>query len=51
VDWRTRGPADATMPFSMLPAGLTVTDAAVHEWLGLVAYRLTGRTAELFPAR
>jgi uncharacterized SAM-binding protein YcdF (DUF218 family) len=51
VDWRTRGPADATMPFSVLPAGLAVTDTAVHEWIGLVAYRLTGRTAELFPAR
>jgi uncharacterized SAM-binding protein YcdF (DUF218 family) len=26
------------------------TDAAVHEWLGLVAYRLTGRIATFFPA-
>jgi uncharacterized SAM-binding protein YcdF (DUF218 family) len=51
VDWRTRGPADATALFSVLPAGLAVTDTAVHEWVGLVAYRLTGRTAELFPAR
>jgi uncharacterized SAM-binding protein YcdF (DUF218 family) len=51
VDWRTRGPADATTLFSVLPAGLAVTDTAVHEWIGLLAYRLTGRTAELFPAR
>jgi len=27
-----------------------MTDAAVHEWLGLVAYRLTGRAATLFPS-
>jgi uncharacterized SAM-binding protein YcdF (DUF218 family) len=51
VDWRTRGPVDATVLFSVLPAGLAVTDTAVHEWVGLVAYRLTGRTTELFPAR
>ncbi len=51
VDWRTRGPGDATALFPALPAGLAVTDIAVHEWIGLVVYRLTGRTAELFPAR
>ena len=50
VDWRTRGPIDATTPFSSLPAGLSMTDYAMHEWLGLAVYRLTGRTAELFPA-
>jgi uncharacterized SAM-binding protein YcdF (DUF218 family) len=31
-------------------ANLTLLDAAVHEWLGLAYYRLTGRTAEVFPA-
>jgi len=50
VDWRTRGPVDATRPFASLPTGLTMTDYAVHEWIGLLIYRLTGRTAELFPA-
>lgn len=50
VDWRTRGPIDATRPFAALPDGLTTTDLAVHEWIGLAAYRLTGKTAELFPA-
>jgi uncharacterized SAM-binding protein YcdF (DUF218 family) len=50
VDWRTRGPSAATQPFAALPDGLTLTDVAVHEWLGLVVYRLTGKTAELFPA-
>ena len=29
--------------------GLARTDAAVHEWLGLVVYWLTGRTSELLP--
>jgi len=24
-------------------------DIAVHEWLGLAYYRLTGRTEEIFP--
>jgi uncharacterized SAM-binding protein YcdF (DUF218 family) len=32
------------------PDGQGVVDSAVHEWLGLVAYRLTGKTAALFPA-
>jgi uncharacterized SAM-binding protein YcdF (DUF218 family) len=50
VDWRTRGPIDVTTPFGSLTEGLDRTDAAAHEWIGLLAYRLTGRTAELFPA-
>ncbi len=50
VDWRTRGPIDLVLPFESVTAGLRRTDTAVHEWVGLVAYRLTGRTAELFPA-
>lgn len=29
--------------------GLALTDAATHEWIGLLFYRLTGRTDELFP--
>jgi uncharacterized SAM-binding protein YcdF (DUF218 family) len=50
VDWRTRGPIDALQPFGSLSEGLQRTDAAVHEWVGLLAYRLSGRTKELFPA-
>jgi uncharacterized SAM-binding protein YcdF (DUF218 family) len=49
VDYRTRGPRDALRPFNVLAEGLAVTDIAVREWLGLLAYRLTGRTTELFP--
>ena len=50
VDWRTRGPIDATRPFASFLAGLTMTDYATHEWVGLVVYRLTGKTTELFPS-
>ena len=50
VDWRTRGPIDATRPFASFREGLTMTDYAVHEWVGLLADRLTGKTTELFPA-
>jgi uncharacterized SAM-binding protein YcdF (DUF218 family) len=28
---------------------LLLLDAAAHEWLGLAFYRLTGRTAEIYP--
>jgi uncharacterized SAM-binding protein YcdF (DUF218 family) len=49
VDWRTRGPIDAWAPFASLTEGLARTDAAVHEWIGLLAYRLGGQTSELFP--
>jgi uncharacterized SAM-binding protein YcdF (DUF218 family) len=50
VDWRTRGPVDAATLFGSLSRGLSQSDTAIHEWAGLLAYRLTGKTAELFPA-
>ncbi|MFY9693095.1 MAG: YdcF family protein [Xanthobacteraceae bacterium] len=50
VDWRTRGPIDATTPFTAMTGGLSMTDLAVHEWAGLFIYRITGQTNELFPA-
>jgi uncharacterized SAM-binding protein YcdF (DUF218 family) len=50
VDWRTRGPADFVRPFASLSDGLQRTDAAAHEWVGLFAYWLTGKTTTLFPA-
>lgn len=33
-----------------LTGNLGLLDRAVHEWLGLIAYRLAGRTDALFPA-
>jgi uncharacterized SAM-binding protein YcdF (DUF218 family) len=50
VDYRTRGAVDLARPFSPISDGLRRTDTAVREWIGLVMYRLAGRTAELFPA-
>jgi uncharacterized SAM-binding protein YcdF (DUF218 family) len=49
VDYRTRGAVDLLRPFATLGDGLRRTDTAVREWVGLAAYRLTGRTTELFP--
>src|SRR5947209_5869089 len=50
VDYRTRGAVDLLRPFSNVGDGLRRTDTAAREWVGLAAYRLTGRTNELFPA-
>jgi uncharacterized SAM-binding protein YcdF (DUF218 family) len=50
VDWRTRGWIDAAIPFDRLSAGLARTDVAVHEWIGLIAYWLAGRSSALFPS-
>ena len=49
VDYRTRGLDDLARPFASLGDGLRRTDTDVREWIGLAAYRVTGRTAELFP--
>jgi uncharacterized SAM-binding protein YcdF (DUF218 family) len=49
VDWRTRRAGDVA-PFTALSAGLARTDTASHEWVGVLAYWLAGRTSELFPA-
>jgi uncharacterized SAM-binding protein YcdF (DUF218 family) len=49
VDWRTRGQEDALVPFAAFSAGLARTDVALREWVGLLAYWLTGRTSALFP--
>lgn len=48
VDWHTR-PRLRLAPLDDLASGLGRLDAAAHEWLGLIAYRLRGRTSELFP--
>lgn len=50
VDWRTRGWIDATSPFDRLSDGLARADVAVHEWTGLLIYRLAGRSQELLPS-
>ena len=50
VDWRASGLDDALHPFATMSEGLRRTDTAMHEWLGLAVYWLTGRSSELFPA-
>lgn len=50
VDWRTSGPEDALRPFPTMSEGLRRTDVAVREWIGLLAYWLTGKSSDLFPA-
>lgn len=48
VDWRTSVGFEFRLPRSFA-GGLGRTDLAVNEWLGLLAYWLTGRTSELLP--
>ncbi|HWP14118.1 MAG TPA: YdcF family protein, partial [Xanthobacteraceae bacterium] len=50
VDYRTRGAIDMLRPFSNVGDGLRRTDTAMREWIGLVVYRISGRTADLLPA-
>jgi uncharacterized SAM-binding protein YcdF (DUF218 family) len=50
VDYRTRGWNDAWRLFSQPSDGLKRLDEMTREWVGLVVYRLAGRTSELLPA-
>jgi len=49
VDYRTRGWSDAARPFSRPSNGLRRLDMIMREYIGLLAYRLTGRTNTLLP--
>jgi uncharacterized SAM-binding protein YcdF (DUF218 family) len=49
VDYRTRGAVDLLRPFATLGDGLRRTDTAMREWVGLLIYRIVGRTDALFP--
>jgi uncharacterized SAM-binding protein YcdF (DUF218 family) len=48
VDWQTPGWIALTS-MTNPSEGLSRTDLAVHEWLGLIVYWVTGRTDALFP--
>lgn len=50
TDYRTRGPEDLFRPILRPSRGISLVDLAAKEWIGLVAYRLAGRTNALFPA-
>ena len=49
VDFRTRGWIDAVVPFGAVGDGIRRTDTAMREWVGLVAYWISGRSSALFP--
>ena len=49
VDWRAGRALDA-VPDRSFAKGLARLDATASEWIGLVAYWLTGKTTELFPS-
>jgi uncharacterized SAM-binding protein YcdF (DUF218 family) len=49
VGWRTDMESSMT-PAVALSSGLTRFDSAAHEWIGLFAYWLTGKTSEFLPA-
>jgi uncharacterized SAM-binding protein YcdF (DUF218 family) len=49
VDWRVGGRADLFAFANFAIDGLTQTDIAVREWIGLLAYRLTGKIDDLLP--
>jgi uncharacterized SAM-binding protein YcdF (DUF218 family) len=49
VDWRVGGPADLLSFFSVAGDGLGRVDTGLREWIGLVAYWVTGKIDHLFP--
>jgi uncharacterized SAM-binding protein YcdF (DUF218 family) len=49
VDWRVGGLVDLVSFTNFAGDGLGRTDTGLREWLGLIAYRLTGKTSELLP--
>jgi uncharacterized SAM-binding protein YcdF (DUF218 family) len=49
LDWRIGARDDLFRFTNIALEGLSRTDIAVREWLGLIAYRLSGKTDALFP--
>lgn len=49
VDWRVGGEGDLLSFSGVALDGLSRTDTAMREWIGLVAYRLSGKIDELLP--
>ena len=48
VDYNLEGEAKSSLSFNVL-SGMYGIEAGLHEWLGLIFYRLTGKTDALFP--
>lgn len=49
VDFRTRNRGDMLRIHERMPRGLERADLAAKEWIGLLAYWVSGRTSALFP--
>jgi uncharacterized SAM-binding protein YcdF (DUF218 family) len=49
VDWRVGGPPYLMNFHNFSIDGLASVDVAIREWMGLAAYRITGKTGEFFP--
>jgi uncharacterized SAM-binding protein YcdF (DUF218 family) len=49
VDWRTGGRENLLRFSRFFIAGLGRVDTASREWMGLMAYWITGKTSEFFP--
>jgi uncharacterized SAM-binding protein YcdF (DUF218 family) len=49
VDWRVGGRSDVLSFSNVAIDGLGRTDVAIREWIGLIAYRATGKIDELLP--
>ncbi len=50
VDYRTTGTWRDALPNLQLSVGLARLDFVTREWIGLVAYRLSGKIADVFPS-
>lgn len=50
VDYRTAGSSDGFEFFRSFAAGFSYVDLATREFIGMLMYRLTGRSSEFFPA-
>jgi uncharacterized SAM-binding protein YcdF (DUF218 family) len=49
VDWRVGGRADLLDFHTLALEGLASVDIGIREWMGLAAYRLSGKTTEFLP--
>jgi uncharacterized SAM-binding protein YcdF (DUF218 family) len=49
VDWRVGGKSDLLAFFPVADDGLGRTEIALREWMGLIAYRASGKIDELLP--
>jgi uncharacterized SAM-binding protein YcdF (DUF218 family) len=49
VDWRAGGRADLLALRMPLMEGWSLVDLGVREWMGLLAYWITGKTSAVFP--